>query len=340
MSAEPLGKRLTAPSILLALIAVAASQGIPALTAALVFLPLAAAVLAVTSGWWGGAMICAAAGAACFLVMPSETWVLTTTWCILTAVIPLIKVRKPLHRAFLWAGMCAVAWIGGVAILLSRLDGPLISGLAQAACDWVEQSPQRNTILMNAYSMGYSRLEGTAALIPAIRVMGSVVIADETRLQMLYSLRVSLEEMLPSLICKTIVYHAAITALLCAVLPDWRRRKRGEHGELPPMEKWYIPRGLGLAIFLLSFGWLIGTMSTGGADRYFGWLCWAVFKAAYLIQGLCLMLWFEKKMGIRSAIRNIWAVALSILVPVIPVMMGMVDQRRDARHLRPTEEVE
>ena len=52
------------------------------------------------------------------------------------------------------------------------------------------------------------------------------------------------------------------------------------------------------------------------------------------------MQWFEKRMGIRSVFRNIWAVVLSILAPVIPVIMGMVDQRRDARHLRPGEEVE
>ena len=106
------------------------------------------------------------------------------------------------------------------------------------------------------------------------------------------------------------------------------------------MEKWFMPRGLGLAVFALSLGWLFGTMSTGGVDLYMGWLCWAVFKAAYLIQGLCLMQWMEKRMGIRSVMRNIWAVVLSILAPIIPVIMGMVDQRRDARHLRPNEEVE
>jgi hypothetical protein len=340
MSKEPFGKRLTAPAVMLAIVAVAASQGIPALAAALILLPPVSAVLAVTSGWWGSAMVCAGAGAGCLLVLPAEAWVLSLAWCVLCTVIPMIKIRKPLYRPAMWAALCFGTWIAGIAILLPRMNGQLTNGLAQAACDWVEQSPQCNTILLNAYSMGYARLEGTAALIPAMRVMGSVVIADETRMQMLYSLRVSLEEALPSLLCEVLVYHTAVTTLLCTTLPDWRRRKRGERGELPPMEKWFIPRGLGLAIFALSLGWLFGTMSTGGVDLYMGWLCWAVFKAAYLIQGLCLMQWMEKRMGIRSVMRNIWAVVLSILAPIVPVIMGMVDQRRDARHLRPNEEVE
>ena len=340
MPQEPFGKRLTAPAVILALVAVAASRGVPALLVALILLPPVSAVLAVTAGWWGGAMACAGAAAACLLVLPADAWILSLAWCVLCAVIPLVKVRKPLHRPMLWAALCLVTWAGGIAMLLPRMNGQLVAGLAQVACDWVEQSPQCNTILLNAYSMGYSRLEGTAALIPAMRVMGNVVIAEETRLQMLYSLRVSLEEILPHFLCEALVYHTAATALLCTTLPDWRRRKRGERGELPPMEKWFIPRGLGLAIFALSLGWLPGTLSTGGADRYMGWLCWSVFRAAYLVQGLCLMQWFEKRMGIRSVFRNIWAVVLSILAPVIPVIMGMVDQRRDARHLRPGEEVE
>ena len=340
MPGESTGKRLTAPAVMLALVAVAASRGIPILAAAMLLLPPVSAVLAVTSGWWGAAMVCAGACGACILVFPPEALPLSLGWCILCAVIPVIPLKKKAARPFLWAGLCLGAWITGIVMLLGITKGQIVTGLAQIFCDWVEKSPQCNTILLNAYSMGYSRLEGTAALVPAVQVMGHVLISEDVKMQMLYSLRVSLEGMLPSVLCETLVYHTAVTTLLSVALPDWRRRKAGAEGELPPMERWYIPRGLGLALMALCLGRVVALFSSNGAAVFMGWLCWAVFKAAYVVQGLCLLQWMEKRMGIRSVIRNIWAVVLSILAPIIPMVMGMVDQRRDSRHLRPHEEVE
>ncbi|MBP5749681.1 MAG: hypothetical protein J6X24_02715, partial [Firmicutes bacterium] len=84
----------------------------------------------------------------------------------------------------------------------------------------------------------------------------------------------------------------------------------------------------------------VAYMSSGGVDLYIGLLCAAVFKTAYLLQGVCLLQWVEKKVGIRSVMRNIWAVVLSVLAPIVPIIMGIVDQRRDSRNLRPDEEVE
>ena len=44
-------------------------------------------------------------------------------------------------------------------------------------------------------------------------------------------------------------------------------------------------------------------------------------------------------MGIRGMMRNIGALLVSLLAPIVPMIMGLIDQRRDTRHLRP-EEVE
>ena len=41
----------------------------------------------------------------------------------------------------------------------------------------------------------------------------------------------------------------------------------------------------------------LGFISHNAADRD---VHWAVFKAAYVVQGLCLLQWMEKRMGIRS----------------------------------------
>jgi hypothetical protein len=238
--------------------------------------------------------------------------------------------------------MCLTTWLAGLLILSAATEGKIVTGLAQGVCDYIDASPERNSILLNAYSMGLSRLDGIEALMPARRLpgYGYLFIEEETRMQMLYSLRVSLEEMLPSALCSAMIYHTVITTLLCTVLPDWRRRRKGEEGLLPPMEKWYMPRRMGTAVFALLIGWVIALVSDDGVTGYLGMLCMGVFRMAFMLQGACFLLWMGKRMGIRSTMRSIWAVALSLLAPVIPIIMGMIDQRKDARHLRPNKEAE
>ena len=157
----------------------------------------------------------------------------------------------------------------------------MIGGLAEAACGAVDRSANSTEILLRLYSAGYVRLAGTEALMPALRVLGNVMIPAGTRTQMLLSLRVSLEEMLPSLLCSAAVYHTALTVLLATVLPDAMRRRRGERGEFSPMEQWYMPRRLGMAVFALCLGWLIALMAQDGVGAYLGWLCADVFRVAF-----------------------------------------------------------
>ena len=106
------------------------------------------------------------------------------------------------------------------------------------------------------------------------------------------------------------------------------------------MEQWYMPRRLGAAVFALCIGWVMALMAQDGVGAYLGWLCADVFRVAFILQGICWMQWMAKRMGIRSAVRNIWSVILGIVLPLIPMIMGMIDQRRDARHLRPKEEAD
>ena len=320
--------------VLIALTALAAVRGISALTLALAVLPIAVAVLAYTDGWMAVAALCASAGVACIWRFPAPMLVGLLPWCALCGIIALVPLKNRFARPLLWAGLCVAGWAAVLGTMLSLFGAPLNEGVARAMCDLINESPQRNTILLNAYNAGLSRLDLSGPL----SSLTFVLMPDATRLQLLYSLRVTLEEMLPSAMCNGIVVHTALTVLLCTVLPDWRRRRNGEKGVFPPMEEWYIPRGLGLALLVLCVGWLFATLSTGGVEVYMGLLCVAVFRAAYTLQGICLLLWMEKKMGIRSAVRNLWAVVLSMLAPIVPIIMGLIDQRRDSRHLRPDEE--
>jgi len=323
-------------AVLIALVALAAVLGIPSTMIAMAILPAAASVVAV-SEWIGAAALCGAAGIAGIVVFPQAAWPVTIIWCVGIALAVCLKTKKRLTRPIMITGVCLAAWTAGLITLLSVTGGQIIGGLAQAACDWVDQSPQSSELLIRAYSAGYARLKGTDAWLLG---MGGLNVSSGIREQLLMSLRVSLEEALPGFLCSAVVYHTGITVLLSVVLPDSARRRRGEKGVFPPMEQWYIPRKLGWAVFVLCLGPVIAFLSEGGAVAYMGRLCGDVFRFAFLLQGICWLQWMGKKMGIRSGARNLWSVILSVVAPLIPILMGMIDQRKDARHLRPEKEVE
>ena len=311
-----------------------------AVTAFQLLLPIAAAVTGAFAGWPVTGILCAAAAAAGWAVFPAETLPLVLFWCAGCALTACLPMRNRVLRPALRTGMCLGAWCIALGILLYATGGEIVNGLAKAVCDYVANSPDSTDLLLRAYSMGYINLSGVDALIPASRLAGTLVIPAETQTQMLLSLRVSLEELLPSLLCSVIVYHTALTVLLSTILPDWMRRKKGEKGEFAPLEQWYMPRRLGTAVFALCLGWIVAMMAEDGVGAYLGWMCADVFRAAFILQGVCWMQWMGKRMGLRSAARNIWTVILSVIMPLIPMIMGMIDQRRDARHLRPKEEAD
>ena len=303
-------------------------------------LPVIAAMTGAVCHWPVPVSLCVLSAAAGLKFLPPEALPVTLWWCTGWALTTVLPMKRKLLRPALRAALCLLAWALGLATLLSLTGGNVAGGLAQAACDYVDRSPDSLEILLRAYNAGYVRLSGTEAIITASRYMNSVIIPASTRTQMLYTLRVSLEDTLPSAICSAVVFHTAVTVLLSTVLPDWLRRKKGEKGEFPPMEQWYMPRRMGAAVFALCLGWLIALMAEDGAGAYLGWMCADVFRAAFVLQGICWMLWMGRRMGIRSVARSVWAVVLSVILPLIPMIMGMIDQRRDARNLRPKEEAD
>ena len=208
--------------VLIALTALAAVRGISALTLALAVLPIAVAVLAYTDGWMAVAALCASAGVACIWRFPAPMLVGLLPWCALCGVIALVPLKNRFARPMLWAGLCVAGWAAMLGTMLSVFGAPLNEGVARAMCDLINESPQRNTILLNAYNAGLSRLDLSGPL----SSLTFVLMPDATRLQLLYSLRVTLEEMLPSAMCNGIVVHTgAINAL---------KRYKGAAGLAPP----------------------------------------------------------------------------------------------------------
>ncbi len=329
--------RLLVPAALMVVIALASMAGIPFLLEALLLLPVASALLSYYCGWAGTAGVCAATAVACGFVLPGAALPTALIWCAGNLAASCVPVRKPLLRPVLWCALCLVTWCAGLITLHQLTNGPVSVSLAQKVCDLINASPERDTILANAYSMGWCRAD---TLVPATRSMGGVRLEEADRLQLLFSLRVTLEEMLPTFLCDALLYHTALTAFLCTILPDWRRRKNGQEGLLPTLDKWYMPRRMGRAVWALMIGWLVSLLSGDGVSGYLGTLCSDVFRIAFMLQGICFLQWLGKRMGIRSTMRNIWSVVLSVLAPIIPIIAGLIDQRRDARNLRPKKEAE
>lgn len=303
-------------------------------------LPVITAMTGALCDWPVTVATGALAAAFAWKTLPATAMPAVLFWCAACGLTACLPMKNRLMRPALRTGMCLAVWCIGLATLLQFTGGNLAGGLAQAVCDYVDRSPESTELLLRFYSAGLVRLQGTEALMPAIRYMGSIIIPEATKVQMLYTLRVSLEEMLPPMLCSTVVYHTALTVLLSTILPDWRRRKKGAKGEFPPLEQWYMPRRMGAAVFALCIGWVIALMSADGIGAYLGWMCADVFRVAFMIQGICWMQWMGKRMGIRSVARNAWSVVLSVVAPLIPMIMGVIDQRRDARHLRPKEEAD
>ena len=164
-------------------------------------LPVAASITGALYGWPVTAAICAVSAAFGWKTLPVETMPAVLIWCAgcgLTACLPM---KDRLMRPALRTGMCLAVWCVGLITLLQLTGGSLAGGLAQAACDYVDRSPDGTEILLRAYSAGYVRLQGAEAMMLATRYMNSIMIPETTRVQMLYTLRVSLEETLPSLLC-------------------------------------------------------------------------------------------------------------------------------------------
>ncbi|MCQ2457459.1 MAG: YybS family protein [Clostridia bacterium] len=332
MPKEP--KKWIAPVIMIIAAVVTAVNGILPLTVLLLLLPPVSAALAYASGPVPTAAACISAAAGCVYAIPGPFGIAGAGWCGLTCAIALTPFRRRAVRPILWAVLPVLMWVSLLAVLNAVYDGAIIPGLAQTAQDLVEASPDCVEILLRAYSSGLARLAGTEALVPAYSVMGRIVMTDRVKMQLLYSLRVSLEKMLPGMMCTVIIWHAAINTLLCVWLPDLLRRRNGEKGILPSPEGWYIPGSAGAAAVSLCAGWLLTFLAEEGPVYYLGLLCSNVFQVIFLIQGICLMLWLEKRMGMRVLGRTLWVLIMTLLAPVIPIVMGLIDQRRDIRNLR------
>ena len=328
------------PGVFAALILIASMMGLLPHTVIMFLLPVMLAICAYTSGTVPTILTGCVAVGSCFLAGAGTLWFIAAPWSALGCLAALLPLKDNKRRVWLWAGLIVIMWAGFVILLQSLMNGPLVPGMALELQEQLAKSPMCDTVLISAYNSGMARTKDPVTLSSMyVSSMLSMALPDATRTELLNSLRVSIEEIMPAALCEGFVGHVLIVTVLCTLLPDLLRRKNGEKGIYPKFTEWHMPSGIGLAVGALALGFVICLMTESDLWMKIGLLSSAVFTVAYGLQGVSFQLWIEDKMGMGKIFRVIWIAGVLLLAPFILVILGLIDQRRDARNLRKDKEV-
>ena len=307
--------------------------GVPGILGMLALLPLAVEC-AREAGWRipcaaGGVIVCAW----CCALMP-QAQTIAALWCLMALVMLLAPVRPGWRRGAVWAVLTAaeccivLLWLG------RRYGGAPDAGPAWDIVNWIDRQDNAVEMLLRAYSSGYARLTGDMARLPVARLFGQIVMTSEVRTELLYSLRVSIEVLLKARLPGIIVWLIGLEGLLCAMLPDMLCRRSGRKGNLPRFDRWQLPRELARPVTALLAGMLLPLFAQQGAAVCLGRMCVAAFQFVYIWLGLSAMEGLMKQRGTAVLTRRLIQAAGLVLLPFVPMLVGVADQTMDLRRLR------
>ena len=221
-----------------------------------------------------------------------------------------------------------------LALTLPRSGGPFVPWAAQAIVDAIDRHPNSPAILLNAYQAGLARLEGNQALIPALRLGNLLIISPDTRLQMLYSLRTSLEILLAAWLPQSIVGWLLAMALLPALAAEAVLRLRGRSSDLPPLSRWYLPREMATGVVVMMALGFLPYLTDQPLLVGLGEMCYALGYWVCALQGAALMIHLMLGRGMKPLLCGLFVLLVMTMLPLALFFLGGFDQFRDPRHLR------
>lgn len=236
------------------------------------------------------------------------------------------------QRGTAWAAMCFAMLCGLLVWANLRYEGQVYAGIAEDMAAWVNAQSNADEMLLRCYQMGLSRLEEEYQ--PAVNLLGPLALTPQVRLELLYSLRTTLEDLLAGLLPQVIVAWVLLTAVLTAALPDIIRRKRGQKGQLLPFGEWQMDANQRRGMNLLALGYLVQLLGTSAVSVTVGGLCAAAFQYGYTLLGMAVLEGMTKQMGTARVLRRFWMAVLLLLAPVLLVILGIADWGFDLRKLR------
>lgn len=270
-------------------------------------------------------------GAVCCWALPSVA-LPALGWCGAGIAMCLIHHGSAKQRGLAWGCMC-IAMVCALLVWANlHYAGQVYGGLAEDLASWVNEQDNAGEILLRCYQMGFSRLEDD--LQPVINLLGMLVMTPQVRMQLVYSLRTTLESLLAALLPQVIVGWALVTAVLAASLPDVVRRRRGQRGELLPFTQWRMTDRMRRFMNVLALGYLLQLMGTSAVTATVGSLCGAAFQYGYTLLGLAVMEGITKQYGTARPLRRLWMLVCLLLAPIILVILGIADWVLDPRKLR------
>ena len=221
-----------------------------------------------------------------------------------------------------------------LALALPRSGGQIIPWLAETVVDRIDRHPDSASILLRAYQMGLARLEGRMALLPALPLGNLIIMAPDIRVQLLYSLRTSIEMLLTGYLPQGIVCWMLFMALTPALASEGMLHLRGRHSDLPPVSRWYLPRELVNGVLVMLLLGFLPYLTDVPALTALGGMCYALGYWGCALQGASLTLFLMRERGVQPLMTALLILLVMAALPLALFFLGAFDQFRDPRHLR------
>ncbi|MEG0766079.1 MAG: DUF2232 domain-containing protein [Clostridia bacterium] len=228
--------------------------------------------------------------------------------------------------------------VGGMAalwIVYRALGQSPVKNMVEIIGDWIEQSDQKVDILLMAHSAGLARtLEKSMGYHFMGMQIPNVVAQNELMQTLLASLTDLLDTMLPGALVT-----GAMTGGLCAVaLPRFHMVREMDCVDPPPVvavEKWFIPYEVGQRMFgLVAICLFLSLMQPNLFALPFQ-IVWEAVSLALALQGAAVGMHLLRTRGMRPVPRTLLLLGSFLLLRMVCVLTGMMDQWMDLRGLRP-----
>ena len=273
----------------------------------------------------------------CWMALPRELFALTLIWAGAGVAMLLLRQQNMLKRSLIWTGLS----VGLVSIVLWWLNGRypegLCPGLAREMTEILYRQDNAGEVLLRCYQLGLSSLEDDLAL--AVRLLGSLALTEEVRLQLLYSLRTTLEFSLELILPQLIAAWLLLTLVLTTAVPDVIRRRQGKRGSLPVFSEWRLTEWAHRRLNVLVLVYLLSFVADSAVVSTMGALSAATFQYTYTLLGMSVLEGVGKRHGTTRLVRRLWLAGCILFAPFILMVLGVLDRGLDLRRLRrPTDD--
>lgn len=333
--------------------------GIYAILLVMYLLPMAACLVAGTSGILPGAVSALCGVFAVYRVAGAVGAELAALYVVpvFAAFLIVIGKRMPFFRGCaVMIGVHLVTLLGCVLILQSMVgEMSLYEAAGEAVYRTLPQYGWCDSVLYEFYDIGYLSLSSELVPDMVIKTAAGWELSAAARTDLLLTLRSSVISLMTSLLPTFIVGHSIWSGVSCLFLPlrfgESKQRKRVAQEQfvkpeevkaedvafpdlqMPALRDWFIPRGKGWKVGLaFALGLLLQLVGNSNGVVMAGILLYAGASAVLSIQGLAMVNYIQHKKN-RRIFWRAFVPGLFMLFGMMHIA-GLFDQMFDIRLLR------